>query len=532
MKKRIVLNSLMVLAAIALLLPVASVSAATPPLVDGRFYGAGDNNDYTLLAQDPGRGDLYYYQNGDTLYLAVVVNTDVNDNVFGNMNLAADQAYVRSVGWKGQSNQHTAKALINSEMVQLQFECAGQSWSWQQDYVYQSGEDWLSDPLGPDGTGSWPSVLLASASSLEWNFNNSTWGYTGGSSDPDTWKSVDQDGNNSPLNDGYPTYDNTYGWEWPLVYEMSLDLSLCSGQSWVAQILSAHNSPPKSGDMNVPIVTRDFGDAPDSYGTYLASDGARHQLIVGGPRLGTNVDAEIDSAFPDACACSDDVTGVPDDEDGVTFGSQLAPGEWATVDVTGTANAKLDAWIDFDGNGTFDADEKIADSLTLNAGTNTIDFLVPADATTDDTWARFRISSAGGLGPTGDAPDGEVEDYALRFNPTAVKLLSFEARARQNAIVLKWETASEIDNLGFNVYRAEVAEGTYTKLNASLIPSQVLPGSPLGATYTFRDRTAQPGVRYFYKLESVDIYGNSTFHGPVDALMRPSAPQPSPSSGQ
>jgi len=108
-------------------------------------------------------------------------------------------------------------------------------------------------------------------------------------------------------------------------------------------------------------------------------------------------------------------------------------------------------------------------------------------------------------------------------DPTAVDLVSFEAKAKKNAVVLTWETASELDNLGFNLYRAESADGPYTQLNASLIPSLVPPGSPVGAVYTYRDRTAQPGIKYFYKLESVDIYGNSTFHGPVDAMIRPRA---------
>ena len=458
MKKRIVFNSLMVLAAVVLLLPVAAVTAAAPPVVDGRFYGGADPdaNDYVLLAQDPGRGDLYYYQDGSTLYLAVVVNTDVNDNVFGNMSLVGDQDYVKTVSWKGQANQHTAKALVNSEMMQLQFACAGQTWGWQQDYVYDSGGTWLSDPMGPDGTKVWPSVLIASASSLAWNFNNSTWPYSGGSSNQDTWKSVDGDGNNSPLNDGYGTYNATYGWEWPLVYEMSLDLSLCGGESWIARIVSAHNSPPKTGTTDIPIITRDYGDAPDSFGTYKASNGPSHQLIVGGPVLGTKVEAEIDSAFPDACACADDVSGY-DDEDGVTFTTLVAPGQTATVQVVGTAGAKLDAWVDFNGNGVFDAGEQIASSFTLSGGPDNIDFLVPADATTNDTWARFRVSTAGGLPPTGDAPDGEVEDYALRFSPTAVTLASFEAIARQGAVVLKWQTATELDNLGFNLSPRRVA---------------------------------------------------------------------------
>jgi Ca2+-binding RTX toxin-like protein len=42
-------------------------------------------------------------------------------------------------------------------------------------------------------------------------------------------------------------------------------------------------------------------------------------------------------------------------------------------------------------------------------------FVVPGTASVGSTYARFRISSAGGLGPTGLAADGEVEDYALRL---------------------------------------------------------------------------------------------------------------------
>ena len=43
--------------------------------------------------------------------------------------------------------------------------------------------------------------------------------------------------------------------------------------------------------------------------------------------------------------------------------------------------------------------------------------------------------------------------------PTAVALASFDADAAGAAIVLDWETAAELDTLGFNVYRAESAAG-------------------------------------------------------------------------
>ena len=52
-------------------------------------------------------------------------------------------------------------------------------------------------------------------------------------------------------------------------------------------------------------------------------------------------------------------------------------------------------------------------SLPVVAGANTIKFSVPFSAASGTTYARFRLSTAGGLAPTGDAADGEVEDYAV-----------------------------------------------------------------------------------------------------------------------
>jgi len=84
-----------------------------------------------------------------------------------------------------------------------------------------------------------------------------------------------------------------------------------------------------------------------------------------------------------------------------------------------------------------------------------------------------------------------------------------------NAVTVHWETASEIDNLGFNVYRSESEKGPWDKLNADLIPSQVPPGSPVGASYDFVDSKVEAGMTYFYMLEDIDLNGTATQHGPV-----------------
>lgn len=113
--------------------------------------------------------------------------------------------------------------------------------------------------------------------------------------------------------------------------------------------------------------------------------------------------------------------------------------------------------------------------------------------------------------------EGETEDwYFLPKDPTAVDLARFEAAAQAEGILLEWETASELDNLGFNLYRSTALNGDYVQLNAALIPAQN-PGAVFGGVYTWMDEDVTPGVTYFYKLEDVDIYGVATLHGPVQA---------------
>lgn len=101
--------------------------------------------------------------------------------------------------------------------------------------------------------------------------------------------------------------------------------------------------------------------------------------------------------------------------------------------------------------------------------------------------------------------------------PTAVFLELFAAEPSGEGILVRWETASESANLGFNVLRAEPEDGARSKLNQVLIPSRMAPGSPVGATYEFADGTPELGVTYDYWLEAVDIYGQVETYGPVSA---------------
>jgi large repetitive protein len=157
----------------------------------------------------------------------------------------------------------------------------------------------------------------------------------------------------------------------------------------------------------------DFGDAPNTYRTTRAAAGPSHVAV--GPRLGDLRDTESDGQ-PTANADGDDNNGS-DDEDGVVFGSVRAGQINATVTVNvqeAPSGAKLDAWIDFNGDGNFNgAGEQIFKRVVVTEGDNVLTFVVPADAAQGATFARFRLSSAGGLKTTGGAADGEVEDHVV-----------------------------------------------------------------------------------------------------------------------
>ncbi len=218
------------------------------------------------------------------------------------------------------------------------------------------------------------------------------------------------------------------------------------------------------------------------------------------------------------------------------------------VTVTGAAGhwACLNAWLDYsDGsavagtpetpNGLFDTNEHVVNNLPIQAGagqlvTWPLELGVINDTATYNM--RFRLAPAPNpavascsgvtLSSTDVAYGGEVEDYAFTAGPLAVDLAGFTAAAGAEGVTLAWETVSETDNAGFNVYRAgsvaDRPEQEWVKLNDALIAAAA-PGSSEGHSYAFTDATAAQGATYWYALEDVALDGTLTRHAPVSVTV-------------
>lgn len=148
-------------------------------------------------------------------------------------------------------------------------------------------------------------------------------------------------------------------------------------------------------------------------------------------------------------------------------------------------------------------------------------FTVPEHTQEGTFWARAWVSYGYPSPVYGDVSTsfGEIEDYNLLSyeDPTAVNLVLFTARRVAGKILLEWETASEVDNAGFNLYRAKSEGGRYVKINDNLIVAR---GNAVsGASYSFEDIHPYNG-NYYYKLEDVDYNGKHSLYGPVDIKMK------------
>ncbi len=190
--------------------------------------------------------------------------------------------------------------------------------------------------------------------------------------------------------------------------------------------------------------------------------------------------------YVDANPASDDNNddGVIDWSDlTVSFGQDLAPGESFTVVVNFTAK---------------ETTENLPNHETINTAT-AHDVLADPDGTN---------------GPTAAAalPDQSDDAPANILNPVGEAMQGFWGLAAGNAVRLRWQTASELDVLGFNVLR-RIDGGRFEQVNEFPIFARHA-GADMIGSYSFQDRGVS-GENVTYILEIIHLDGSVERYGQV-----------------
>ncbi len=249
-----------------------------------------------------------------------------------------------------------------------------------------------------------------------------------------------------------PIYDGTSITQ----VDMDLSVSICGATRTFTNYTYYHDETPNAGDANGVCA---YGPAYTSGGTfYPASEG-----WPGGSRLPN----QAGDTGPNRLGCADRVT-LPYD----------IPTQSFTCNVGGV-DYQLTLWLQ-----------------------NFIPTCVPGGPA-----SRYLY--------TVETATTQACVYGQIAVPSAISLASLTATQQGNAIQVAWDTYSEVDNAGFNLYRDTLPGGPGVKLNAALIPSQG-PNSSTGFSYSYTDSAdLVSGTTYYYRLEDVSLSGSAAAHDPV-----------------
>ena len=140
--------------------------------------------------------------------------------------------------------------------------------------------------------------------------------------------------------------------------------------------------------------------------------------------------------------------------------------------------------------------------------------------------ASASAPSEGAAGAPPSSPASGAEGSNLIGNPTGA-VLPKDAKPMEATVEIKntirWSTASEVENFGYDVYRGEAEEGPFVRLTAKPIPGAGTSDEP--HKYAYVDKDIDPTKDYWYYVESVSYSGVRERFTPVQ---KAKAKQPKP----
>ncbi|MEI7748884.1 MAG: SwmB domain-containing protein, partial [Chlorobiaceae bacterium] len=294
----------------------------------------------------------------------------------------------------------------------------------------------------------------------------------------------------------------TSGGASPKIYR--IDVSNPAAPNLAATPIQYTSNLPTSGDgARVVTIQLDYGDAPDTYGTSLAADGARHNTLGNVTWMGTAPGYEANGPTTG--------TGSSDTDDGVASFSPLCsnyPSYSVDVSVTNvsTQAAVLVGWIDWNRDGIFQASEGVSVAVAAGfSGTRSLTWSGLSGLSAGTTYARFRIATDTVTLTTafakGALMDGEVEDYQVTIlspdtTPPTAAIGAISPSPRHTVV------GPVTVNFSENVTGVDVSDFTLTRDGVSVsLTGATITGS--GSAYTIDlSRVTNPAGSYVLTLKN------------------------------
>ena len=368
--------------------------------------------------------------------------------------------------WNGSSSAHSLYDADNADyqLTSPALDLRGATWAYFNTHFRGSSEagyDWLSLDKRPDGSSAWTTLDLRSG-----NYNNTWYSYYEGNADLSAYAGTNTAQVRFRFITNGSNYGGSYGVGW---YEDDVEVARTSEWAW-------RNESPYYYRLQ---TTGSFVGYTDNlvdqfYSPYIQLPNNS------GQSLWVNLVERYN----------------------------IAAGDQATIWVRDTAAGTWEQLITYNGTQSTWTSRYVQIPDSYKGKTVVVALILRSDGT----------GTLGGPEESGGFWD--VDYFRLLEHPTAVKLIRFEAWPSGPAVQIEWETASEVGNAGFNLYRSLTPEEQGEQLNEVLIPSRSL--GLEGAVYSWEDRAVQPGVACYYWLEAVDMEGVSTLYGPVEVTVAPS----------
>lgn len=203
--------------------------------------------------------------------------------------------------------------------------------------------------------------------------------------------------------------------------------------------------------------------------------------------------------------------------------------------------AHFNVFIDYNKNGVFDANERVANVAGVPAGANgkagaaRVSFTIPTSVDTGFTGMRIFMQEGGSAfsGPCGTFTWGEVEDYMIRIvNAPDMQITSVVSPVNNSCgtdptrVTVTIRNNSTTDTSFFNTARAVVSGSLNTTLNGSMC-RMLLPGQSDTIQFPITINTIAGGtfnIRSFPNVASDPNFNNDTTNVNINISPLPATP--------